>query len=678
MGDEVKFIIERLNDPPFRKGYTLVTFDQLSGIPLLQQLNDVFAELNPQHKIDIREEQPESTVIRMLEFLRILKYKQPNPDVAAFRRNLISGDRQTIYHILHTILSNFEAHKQRAYLARFLVRIEVPDEYLTDEAVENLNEQYLMLIDQFKEAHKMVTQLRSSGFSPADIKKDLANMEEEKEQILKRIDKLKKRVEGTRNVQQLLEVSSSLRKEKETEANLAAALRDQRAQLQHAEQRYQRTQQGLKELRASSANEGPEGILKRLTDENKMNKYLATEKLPKAIEERKAYCQQLQKVLNEPAKSEQDILQLHDQIRSLNIEINGMIEKRMVKNDPIEDKLSIFRQQASIIARKKESAEEKLREALSECTSLEQQYEKKQEMAKSIDGAQVLKGEEFKKYVNQLRGKSTVYKKKKAELTELRAEFGIVQRTEAILHSRAENVDELLSALEAKKGVSGFREMQDNLEMVSSKKAELDEHKAKTLEQISDLVQKLNTSISEKKTKLAPVIRDLRAMRQKCHELEVVHGEKKSAYDQLNAQLESSRFKTEQEVATYREECIHEESRFHYLKHMSKILDIQISRVQDEMKIYVANAEIGEGGTSKKKSFRDTYTKKLVELENHGKQLKEQHKIVKETHEPNMRQLKMWSDLKKIMSCKRDCFAAAQAAAAAQRADLEHRDHLVL
>ena len=44
------------------------------------------------------------------------------------------------------------------------------------------------------------------------------------------------------------------------------------------------------------------------------------------------------------------------------------------------------------------------------------------------------------------------------------------------------------SNLEAKKGVSGYHETQEELEKVSAKKSELDEQKGKTLEDISELV----------------------------------------------------------------------------------------------------------------------------------------------------------------------------------------------
>lgn len=49
-------------------------------------------------------------------------------------------------------------------------------------------------MEQFKELHKQSTQLQSSGFNTAEIRKDITNMEEEKEQLIKRIERLRRKV----------------------------------------------------------------------------------------------------------------------------------------------------------------------------------------------------------------------------------------------------------------------------------------------------------------------------------------------------------------------------------------------------------------------------------------------------------------------------------------------------
>ena len=50
------------------------------------------------------------------------------------------------------------------------------------------------MIDEFKDAHKEHQQLISNGFSTADIKRDILSMEEEREQLIRRVDRLKRKV----------------------------------------------------------------------------------------------------------------------------------------------------------------------------------------------------------------------------------------------------------------------------------------------------------------------------------------------------------------------------------------------------------------------------------------------------------------------------------------------------
>lgn len=51
---------------------------------------------------------------------------------------------------------------------------------------------------------------------------------------------------------------------------------------------------------------------------------------------------------------------------------------------------------------------------------------------------------QFKRYVNKLRTKSTIFKKKRQEMAELRAEAGVLSRTGEILKNRQDNVNKQL------------------------------------------------------------------------------------------------------------------------------------------------------------------------------------------------------------------------------------------
>lgn len=56
---------------------------------------------------------------------------------------------------------------------------------------------------------------RASQFSVADVRKDIAAMEEEKEQLLKRIARLKKKASAAPMQAEMLEAAKKLRKEKD-------------------------------------------------------------------------------------------------------------------------------------------------------------------------------------------------------------------------------------------------------------------------------------------------------------------------------------------------------------------------------------------------------------------------------------------------------------------------------
>jgi hypothetical protein len=53
---------------------------------------------------------------------------------------------------------------------------------------------YEEAMEQFKELHKEAEGLKNSGFNTGEIKKDISNMEDEKEQLIKRVERLKRKV----------------------------------------------------------------------------------------------------------------------------------------------------------------------------------------------------------------------------------------------------------------------------------------------------------------------------------------------------------------------------------------------------------------------------------------------------------------------------------------------------
>ncbi|XP_067087220.1 intraflagellar transport protein 81 homolog isoform X1 [Osmerus mordax] len=660
MGEQLKFIVEHLNKEPFKKNFNLITFDSVEPMQLLQILNDVLAEIDPKQGIDIREESNEQTAKRMFNILGMLKYKPPGnvSDPSSFRQGLVIGNKPVIHPILHWLLQRITELKKRAYLARFLVKLEVPAEFLQDDVVTDTYSQYEELVEAFKTYHKESEQLKISGFSTAEIRRDIGAMEEEKDQLIKRVERLRKRVESVSNHQRMLELARQLRVEKEREESLAQQKQEQKNQLFQAEQRLQRSQLQLKDLRQTAADAKPESLMKRLEEEIKVNAYMVSDKLPKELETKRRMVQYLQKVVSEPAMGQAELQELEHKIRETNVQINQLIEKKMMRNDPMDDKLSLFRQQASIIVRKKEAKAEELQEAREEQLGAERELTQKNSQARDLVGDHVIRGDEFKRFVAKLRSKGTVYKKKRQEIAEMKAEFGVLQRTEEVLRQRHEAGLQQLQSVEAQKGISGYSDTKDELERVSAIKSELDEMKGRTLDDMSEMVKKLNSVIVEKKSALAPVIKELRPLRQECQELTQEYEEKKAQYDSCSAGLESNRSKLEQDVRALREENAQEENRYHYVNCMKEIIEMQRQRAVDEMKAYVSSDP-----QERRKAIREQYMKNIGEQESLGKKLRESQKAVRESHGPNMKQVKMWRDLEQLVDCKRQCFLRAQSQA---------------
>ncbi len=658
MSQQLRFIVDTLNQAPFSKQFNLVTFDSLNSLSLQQVLNDVLTEVSPDHKMDLRQEPPEQTAVRILSLLHVLRYKPKNDQgggLNAFRHGLLLGDKPTIYPLLQWLLEKLPELKKRAYLARYLVKIELPPEIVHDDIVAETTASHEELIEQFKELHQTIEQQKASQFSVADIRKDMASMEEEKEQLMKRIARLKARAETLPNKTEMLEEAMKLRREKDREISLAEQKLEQKNSLLHTQDKISRLQNQLQNMKSSSDGITADGLISKLQEENHLKQLLVSETLPKKVEAKRKECIELERVVAEPVLSDMDLDTIRQQIDECNEEVLRLMEKRMPGSDPVQDKLVLFRQQAAIIARKKETALENCKSFMDELTTLEKDLQEKREQLKEFDGGEILREEEFKRYVAKLRIINNAYKKKKAELGALKAECGVVTRTEEVLRSRDENVEELVKIIEEKKGVHGYKQTQNAIEVVSVAKNELDEQKSEILTDMTGKIDQLTAAIETKKAFLAPLIKEIRPLRQHHQEVSARHAEKKVTHDGVAAGLEGQRVDLEQEVHTYWEETMTEESRFHYLECMIKSVQLHQERVAAEMECYVSSDP-----AEKRKSLRDQFTRKIQEQENLGKALRDKQKEVKETHGDALRQVKLWQDLSHQFEVKKQCFVSRQ------------------
>lgn len=61
--ETLRTIVDHLNEPPFKKNFSLVTFDAVTPDKLLQITSDILCWIQGMQEIDIRSETPDETAM---------------------------------------------------------------------------------------------------------------------------------------------------------------------------------------------------------------------------------------------------------------------------------------------------------------------------------------------------------------------------------------------------------------------------------------------------------------------------------------------------------------------------------------------------------------------------------------------------------------------------------------
>jgi intraflagellar transport protein 81 len=563
---------------------------------------------------------------------------------------LSQGDRNTIYPLLFWILGKFPQLQKRAYLARFLANIECPPEFLQDEGLADLYEHYKALKEEFKTIHKQAEQMKKRGPQPQELKAQVTQLEEEKKQLINKINSTKKKVDGEPGFNELLEVTQKLRLEQEEEMKLMEREREQIAHLKMAERRYEETQRRLQEVQHSTQNDvSAEEMLQQLQREVKENQQKVDVELPYEIKTRMNRLNEARGKMSAVPRTEQECFDLKSMIHQIENEMESLNnEIQQAQKAGGDSKLAMFRQQAQLISKKLAKKEEALEEEMNIKSSMLREIDEKEALMAELQGPKFMKREEFKSFAAKLRNKTNLYKQMKAELGEIRSETVLLNRTEQLLKSRGTNLDEFLADLERKRGVSNYTSTEKRMQEVSEAQASVNEVKGKTLDEISKIVTDINQTLKERKNKLAPQIKELRAVRQRYQEVEQEHLEKKALFENTAAGLETERIKLEQESQAFQDDCLREESRYHYLQCMMQIAEAHHQRVEQEVEF-----ERGHGRLLRDfQSYKELYQHKISQQEGLMKELRKRQKQLKESEGEHMGQRRMFADMRKLLAAK--------------------------
>ncbi|XP_026682461.1 intraflagellar transport protein 81 homolog [Diaphorina citri] len=399
MHSAVKYIVNELNKPPYNKRFNIVSFDSLSSEDLLQVVSDVLGELDASHKVDLRIEVPEQTIVRILSFLRVLKYR-PNSEISpqVFRQGLLNGDKHIIHPILEWLLKNTKDLQKRAYLGKYLVKLEIPNEILTDVDIYNIYEQYESLVENFKAVHKESEAIENSGVNINELRNDLTAMENERDIVIKRLEQMSRKIDNVSNKDQILKAVNQLRLERDKKKEILTQLSDEIAALHSAQQRYNRLSQQLMEIKKATVGATPQSLMSKLEEEIQVTDFIVKDKLAS----------------NVAASTKKYLVFL-----LWGFLISGNIFTVLMMTIGIGVVLC-----AKLIAR---------------VLMLTLYREKQMELVKA-GGIDMLKGEDFKDYIAKLKQRNLVYKQNRAVLSALKSETGVLQRTVDLLNAKSQQL----------------------------------------------------------------------------------------------------------------------------------------------------------------------------------------------------------------------------------------------
>lgn len=224
------------------------------------------------------------------------------------------------------------------------------------------------------------------------------------------------------------------------------------------EARCSETSRRLTETRNSgSLSQSPDELLAKLQSDVRAM-IDRKDSLESALSERAAHLEKLAGwETSDRMTTEDDVrnkrIQLRETERALQ-EMQVQLDAALERNP----KLSVFKQASTLALSKLREREEALDKLEEEKRRLSKLTDEREEEIQRIRGAKnpALGKMDLKKYGAQVRDKIDKYKKMRDELSNIRAELVVLQRTEQILKGKLKNLDEFLTELEKKKGVQVF------------------------------------------------------------------------------------------------------------------------------------------------------------------------------------------------------------------------------
>ncbi len=304
-------------------------------------------------KSDVRKEDEQKGSERIMDFLILLRYPTVDDEYEreTWLQSLVVGSKEVVYPILTWCLPRLEKLKKRAYLAPFLIPIDLPMEIAMndDGTLMQLTERYRNLQAEFKDIHHHHESIKAElkVNDSQSLKSEINQLKNEKKQLKDRIDELNEKVKIDNDFQKILEATSRLRKEQDQEVRLRDQALEQNDNLFLEEEKLKQLQRRHKSLSSINISEmgSIDALLLEIQSEVRETKMIVRSELTIERNKIQKKIDKYEEERKEPTRTEDDLEFLQESIGTLEKE-RDEIEKQLLKlkDGNKASKISMYKQ----------------------------------------------------------------------------------------------------------------------------------------------------------------------------------------------------------------------------------------------------------------------------------------------------------------------------------------------
>jgi chromosome segregation ATPase len=642
----IQDIVAILKNPPFNETMTLFSFEEKKEYELLDLIIKVMGMIDKSVQLDNND--TAACLKAVFEFLQILKF--PYPSERQLQDDLARGDKRLLIQILHFLLTGLRTLSDKYYVNKFTSQINISQEYLGDDDILELFNQLKELQAEFLTTYNMLEEKRQNAPKIDEIQEDIRKAQNDKLQLSRSIAKHKKEYANKPDFQELFEMTSKLRKEQEQDSNLEKKLAKQQYDIKEAEERLIVAQQRLIDNKKNLDNNVSAIKLLENARAQRNNNRDAFENLSKyELIDRRNRIKTLEEILQMPEITMNDLQELKEQRQELLLEINKLENK--LKNSPTHSsELQIYKQSAMQATNAREASEKNLAKLEKEKNLLEIKYNELNKKFEAQKGYKFVRKNDLIQQAENLKKKKEIYHKCQKVIDKIKGEALILDRTINILKEKTSDGEDILKKYEEKNGKI-LNQAKRELEQLATRKQEIDESKALTLEEYAKLIQQLKKKIADqdKRNIIAPLAEERDKLKKEYEQILPNYEKKKRDFQNATADLRRNYDSIEAEYneseKTFRE-C---QNKYHQLNLSNIINEAMIKRCDDESQ-YMSKPD-----KRLKDNYKDyqSYYREIINQENNLiKDLREKQLKTKEAFEDNDRQSKMYSDMKALLLVK--------------------------